>query len=316
MAVDVVMPQMGESIFEGTITKWLKKPGDKVERDEPLFEISTDKVDAEIPSPSAGVLERNQGYGRADRADPNGGRRDRRRGMRRSAALPAAAPRTCEAEAPKPGTQPHLRPAPATAPAQVPAAPAACYSALHRRRREQAAGAAASQGRRAHSQLAAGAAHGQGTWHRSRAVSRHRRGRPHQQAGHRSRDRGWRAAAVRRICRARARKSGGAARDSGEPPQAPPPAVAPPPASRCARRRTARSTSLRSKPACAARADLLRRLRSAAADHHAPAHRRAHGGFQARFAARVFGRRNRHEQSRRAARQVQGRIRKAHTAPS
>jgi pyruvate dehydrogenase E2 component (dihydrolipoamide acetyltransferase) len=56
MATDIVMPQMGESIFEGTITKWLKKPGDKVERDEPLFEISTDKVDAEIPSPSAGVL--------------------------------------------------------------------------------------------------------------------------------------------------------------------------------------------------------------------------------------------------------------------
>src|SRR3984957_10487824 len=56
MAVDVIMPQMGESIFEGTITKWLKKPGDKIERDEPLFEISTDKVDPEIPSPSAGVL--------------------------------------------------------------------------------------------------------------------------------------------------------------------------------------------------------------------------------------------------------------------
>lgn len=56
MAVDVIMPQMGESIFEGTITKWLKKPGDRVERDEPLFEISTDKVDAEIPAPSAGVL--------------------------------------------------------------------------------------------------------------------------------------------------------------------------------------------------------------------------------------------------------------------
>src|SRR5246127_5596419 len=53
---DVIMPQMGDSIFEGTITKWLKKPGDKIERDEPLFEISTDKVDAEIPSPSAGVL--------------------------------------------------------------------------------------------------------------------------------------------------------------------------------------------------------------------------------------------------------------------
>src|ERR1043165_9377375 len=56
MATEVVMPQMGESIAEGTITKWLKSVGDKVERDEPLFEISTDKVDAEIPSPAAGTL--------------------------------------------------------------------------------------------------------------------------------------------------------------------------------------------------------------------------------------------------------------------
>jgi len=54
--IDVVMPQMGESIVEGTLTKWLKKPGERVERDEPLFEISTDKVDTEIPSPAAGVL--------------------------------------------------------------------------------------------------------------------------------------------------------------------------------------------------------------------------------------------------------------------
>jgi pyruvate dehydrogenase E2 component (dihydrolipoamide acetyltransferase) len=56
MPTDVVMPQMGESITEGTITKWLKKPGDAIQRDEPLFEISTDKVDAEIPSPAAGTL--------------------------------------------------------------------------------------------------------------------------------------------------------------------------------------------------------------------------------------------------------------------
>ena len=56
MPTNVIMPQMGESIFEGTITKWLKKAGDAVEKDEPLFEISTDKVDAEIPSPVAGVL--------------------------------------------------------------------------------------------------------------------------------------------------------------------------------------------------------------------------------------------------------------------
>src|ERR1700759_3012515 len=53
---DIVMPQMGESIVEGTLTKWLKKAGDHVERDEPLFEISTDKVDTEIPSPAAGTL--------------------------------------------------------------------------------------------------------------------------------------------------------------------------------------------------------------------------------------------------------------------
>ena len=54
--MDVVMPQMGESVAEGTIVRWMKKVGDTVDRDEPLFEISTDKVDAEIPSPSAGVI--------------------------------------------------------------------------------------------------------------------------------------------------------------------------------------------------------------------------------------------------------------------
>jgi len=56
MPTNVIMPQMGESVAEGTVTKWLKKVGDRVERDEPLFEISTDKVDAEIPSPASGTL--------------------------------------------------------------------------------------------------------------------------------------------------------------------------------------------------------------------------------------------------------------------
>ena len=56
MPTNVVMPQMGESIAEGTVVRWIKKLGDQVDRDEPLFEISTDKVDAEIPSPAAGVL--------------------------------------------------------------------------------------------------------------------------------------------------------------------------------------------------------------------------------------------------------------------
>ena len=54
----LIMPQMGESIFEGTLTKWLKQPGDAVNRDEPVFEISTDKIDTEIPSPVAGILQK------------------------------------------------------------------------------------------------------------------------------------------------------------------------------------------------------------------------------------------------------------------
>ena len=56
MPVKVMMPQMGESVAEGTVVRWMKRPGERVERDEPLLEISTDKVDAEIPSPAAGVL--------------------------------------------------------------------------------------------------------------------------------------------------------------------------------------------------------------------------------------------------------------------
>ena len=56
MSVEVVMPQMGESITEGTVSKWLKAVGDKIDKDEPILEISTDKVDAEVPSPGAGVL--------------------------------------------------------------------------------------------------------------------------------------------------------------------------------------------------------------------------------------------------------------------
>src|SRR5580704_2976685 len=114
---DVVMPQMGESIVEGTLTKWLKKPGDKVERDEPLFEISTDKVDTEIPSPAAGTLgdllvqegqtvQVNAIVARID--DGSGG----------AAAAPAAPVAKAAAPAPPP------TPAPAaTAPAPPPAAP-------------------------------------------------------------------------------------------------------------------------------------------------------------------------------------------------
>ena len=83
MAVEVVMPQMGESIFEGTVTKWLKKTGDRVERDEPLFEISTDKVDAESLRPQREYCARLR-CRRADGADSNRSCRDRiGRGRRR-----------------------------------------------------------------------------------------------------------------------------------------------------------------------------------------------------------------------------------------
>jgi pyruvate dehydrogenase E2 component (dihydrolipoamide acetyltransferase) len=127
MAVDVIMPQMGESIFEGTITKWLKKPGDRIERDEPLFEISTDKVDAEIPSPSAGVLKEikvTEGQtvpiqtvvavieaAGAAAAAP--------------AATPEPSPAPEKAAAPKAAPAPPAPAAPTPAPAPVPPAPAA-----------------------------------------------------------------------------------------------------------------------------------------------------------------------------------------------
>jgi 2-oxoglutarate dehydrogenase E2 component (dihydrolipoamide succinyltransferase) len=131
MAADVVMPQMGESIFEGTITKWLKKPGDKVERDEPLFEISTDKVDAEIPSPTAGVLKEIKvkegqtvpintivatidGAGSAASAAPA-----------QTAPAPAAKTESPKAAAPAPAPAPRPGPVAVPAPQAAPAASAA-----------------------------------------------------------------------------------------------------------------------------------------------------------------------------------------------
>jgi pyruvate dehydrogenase E2 component (dihydrolipoamide acetyltransferase) len=119
MAVDIVMPQMGESIFEGTITKWLKKPGDKVERDEPLFEISTDKVDAEIPSPSAGVLkEIKVGEGKTVPIQTVVGTIE-------AAGTAAAAPAAAPAPAPSKTAEPVKAAAPAPAAKPAAAAPQA-----------------------------------------------------------------------------------------------------------------------------------------------------------------------------------------------
>jgi 2-oxoglutarate dehydrogenase E2 component (dihydrolipoamide succinyltransferase) len=142
MATDVVMPQMGESIFEGTITKWLKKPGDKVERDEPLFEISTDKVDAEIPSPSAGVLkEIKVNEGQTVPIQTVVAVID---GAGSAAAAPAPAPAAAKPAAPAAA-------APAPPPAPRPAAPAPAAAAAPTQTAPQAAPAAQRTGERIHS---------------------------------------------------------------------------------------------------------------------------------------------------------------------
>ena len=142
MATDVIMPQMGESIFEGTITKWLKKPGEKIERDEPLFEISTDKVDAEIPSPAAGVLkEIKVAEGQTVPIQTVVAVIDAG-GAGAMAAAPAPSPAKTEAPKPAPAPSPAPKaspappPAPAAvsrpAPAQAPVAVASASAPMHR----------------------------------------------------------------------------------------------------------------------------------------------------------------------------------------
>ncbi len=116
--IDVVMPQMGESIVEGTLTKWLKKAGDRVERDEPLFEISTDKVDTEIPAPSAGTLaEVLVEEGKTVAINTVVGRIDEK-GEAKAAAKPAAEP----AGAPAPVAAPPRTAAPPAPPVAPPPA--------------------------------------------------------------------------------------------------------------------------------------------------------------------------------------------------
>ncbi|HEX6622410.1 MAG TPA: biotin/lipoyl-containing protein, partial [Pyrinomonadaceae bacterium] len=127
MATEVVMPQMGESIAEGTITRWLKKVGEKVERDEPLFEISTDKVDAEIPSPAAGTLQEIK-FKEGDTVEVNvvvaliG---DGAAAAAPSGGATEAAPPPAASAPPAPASQAAVSaPAPPPPPAQTPAPPA------------------------------------------------------------------------------------------------------------------------------------------------------------------------------------------------
>ncbi len=179
MAVDIVMPQMGESIFEGTITKWLKKPGDKVERDEPLFEISTDKVDAEIPSPSAGVLkEIKVAEGKTVPIQTVVGVIDAAGSASAAAPAEAPAPPAAAKSAAQPAKAAQAPPRP-SAPANAKGRSSAALTAASTATAAATSGVSRCYGRagggqwrrvwrerrRAHSQLAAGAAHGQGTRH-------------------------------------------------------------------------------------------------------------------------------------------------------
>src|SRR5690349_3142677 len=115
------MPQMGESIAEGTVSRWLKKVGDEIKRDEPIFEISTDKVDAEIPSPSAGVLaEIIVGEGKTVAVDAVVARIETEKGA--SIAAPAAAAPVPAAAAAKSATASAVEKAPA-GPVSIPSSP-------------------------------------------------------------------------------------------------------------------------------------------------------------------------------------------------
>src|SRR6266699_2563921 len=265
MAVDIVMPQMGESIFEGTITKWLKKPGDKVERDEPLFEISTDKVDAEIPSPSAGVLkEIKVGEGQTVPIQTIVGVID-------AAGSAAAAPAPVKTAAPPPApAKAPVAAAPASAPPKpaAPVPPAAPIAA--------APASSGSTGERIHS---------------SPLVRR--------------------MAVEHGIDLSNVTGTGAGGRISKQDIEAVIPAGGAPATNGIRARGVRRAGTRRTRNGSAARKNVLRQLRSATDERHAAAHRRAHGGVEACFGTCVLGRRNRHDQSGRAARQVQGRIRKA-----
>src|SRR5882724_11220127 len=122
MPVSVTMPRLGESVTEGTVTRWLKQEGERVEADEPLLEVSTDKVDTEIPSPAAGVLTRIV-VGEDETADVGSelavisGDDEDAAGAAPAPAEPAVAPEPAPVAATPPAAQPVETPQPAEAPA-------------------------------------------------------------------------------------------------------------------------------------------------------------------------------------------------------
>ena len=270
MAVDVIMPQMGESIFEGTITKWLKKAGDKIERDEPLFEISTDKVDAEIPSPSAGVLkEIKVGEGQTVpiqtvvaviEAGADGA----------ATAAPAAAPAKPTSAAPPPPPA-----AKSAAPSPAPSAPAAPQQQP-----------AASSGEKVRSSPLV------------RKIARENNIDVSQVPGTGA---GGRVSKSDILSVVQGGGAPAAAASSGTPERnASCSASAFRGSSSSRRRRKRLSRSRKCRPA---RKNVFRPLRSPAHVRHAPAHRRAHGPLEARIPARLFRGRSGHDRHRHPARE-------------
>jgi len=253
MAVDIVMPQMGESIFEGTITKWLKKPGDKVERDEPLFEISTDKVDAEIPSPSAGVLkEIKVGEGQTVPIQTVVGVID---AAGSAAGSSAPAPAKTAAPAPAPAKAPAAAaPAPAISRPAVPAPTAAPLAA--------SSASSSSTSERIHSSPLVRRMAKEHGINLSTIEGTGAGGRISKQDIEAVIAAGGVPAAAPRDSPATGSRAG-SGRSAGS--------------RRAGKRR-------------AARKDVLRQLRNTSHGHDAPAHRRAHGGVQARFRPRILRR--------------------------
>ena len=213
--IDVIMPQMGESIAEGTLSRWLKKVGDTVKRDEPIFEISTDKVDAEIPAPVGWRAGRDSGERGADGRGADGRRADRDRCERRAPrrrrrprqaadAAPAPAPRASAAAAASARGSPPRR---ASRPRRLRARSLGRPRPARRRHRRQrrwriARGAAPHQIVAARPQMAA--EHGLDL----SAISRHRNRRPRHQERH------PRAISSRRRRRPASRRSARRAPDS------------------------------------------------------------------------------------------------------
>jgi len=253
MAVDIVMPQMGESIFEGTITKWLKKPGDKVERDEPLFEISTDKVDAEIPSPSAGVLkEIKVGEGQTVPIQTIVGVID---AAGSAAAVPAPAPAKPAAPAAAAKAPAAAAPVPA-APKPAASAPAAPVVAA------PAPSSPGSTGERIHSSPLVRRMASEHGIDLSTVTGTGAGGRISKQD----------IEAVIVSAGAPAAPPAASTPAAASRPASPPPPPAAAPGVSGAQAHVALEAAVPREK------DVLRQLRSAADEHHAPAHRRAHGG--------------------------------------